>query len=245
MPKTAYDRQFYQRITGGARGSAREVVPTLIDLLAPRSVVDVGCGTGAWLSVFRDHAVEDVLGIDGDYVDPESLQIPSNAFLPADLRRPIHVGRTFDMALSVEVAEHIPAESASIYLDSLTRLSDAIVFSAAIPNQGGTGHVNEQWPEYWKDRFETRGYVLIDCLRHRIWNNRNVERWYRQNMVLYVTEQQLERDEALQREYAQAKGRPLSIIHPATYAAPSFGTLVRMMPTVLTRAVRRRFGGAS
>jgi SAM-dependent methyltransferase len=242
MSSTTYDRAFYEKITDGAQLSAREVVPYLIDLLQPKSVVDVGCGTGAWLSVFREHDIEDVFGIDGDYVDRHSLLIPHGQFLAVDLRHQIPIARQFDLVLSLEVAEHIPASHTDIYLRHLESLGDVIAFSAAVPNQGGQGHVNEQWPEYWKELFEARGFILVDALRHRIWNNRNVERWYRQNLVLYVKKTRLVSDAALQKEYENSKDRVLSLIHPATYAAPSLSSLLHMVPGTLSRAIQRRWG---
>jgi hypothetical protein len=239
---TPYDSEFYRRIQAGALTSARTVVPALMDLLKPASVVDIGCGAGAWLSVVRECGIADILGIDGDYVQPEALLIPRNCFRAANLTAGLDVGRRFDLVLSLEVAEHIPPEQAETYLDNLTRLGDAIVFSAAIPNQTGTGHVNEQWPEYWKERFEQRGYHVVDCLRRRFWSNRDVERWYRQNILLYVTTDYLRSHPVLQKEQERSAGSALAIVHPAMYAAPSLSALLHMLPGTLARGLRRRWG---
>ncbi len=235
-----YDARFFKKIESGSRASARAVMPVVLDLLRPRSVVDLGCGEGAWLSVVRDLGIQDILGIDGEYVDRAGLLISPERFLGADISRPLMIGRRFDLAMSLEVAEHVAPERAAFYLDNLTALSDAIVFSAAVPNQTGVGHVNEQWPEYWKTLFEARGFVLIDSLRHRFWNDRNVERWYRQNLLLYVSQERLRASPALQREWESARHRPLAVVHPAMYAAPSLSALWHMLPGTIVRALRRR-----
>src|SRR6185437_1025290 len=236
-----YDSAFFTGIEDGSRVSAREVVPELMKLVHPQSVVDLGCGTGAWLSVFGEQGACELLGVDGDYVDRAALLIPADSFRAADLGKPLPpIGRRFDLAVSLEVAEHLPAECAETYLDNLTALSDIIAFSAAIPGQGGTHHVNEQWPQYWKRLFEARGFKLVDCLRHRVWDNRNVERWYRQNLLLYVQESRLRSDPALSKEYENHRNNILALVHPATYLAPSLRQLIRMFPPAVSRVWQRR-----
>ena len=119
------------------------VVPIVLDLIRPGSVVDVGCGLGEWLATFQEHGVSDILGIDGDYVDRDMLYIPQQDFKTIDLNRPFTLNRTFDLAVCLEVAEHLEAEHANDFVESLTRLAPIILFSAAIPLQSGTNHVNE------------------------------------------------------------------------------------------------------
>jgi SAM-dependent methyltransferase len=237
-----YDRTFFEKIEDGSRQSAKVVVPYLMSLLHPGSVVDVGCGTGGWLSAFLDEGVTDFLGMDGSYVSPSALLIPPSHFQASDLRQPLKLDRRFDLVISLEVGEHLPAGCADLYVDNLVALGDLVVFSAAIPNQGGTGHINEQWPDYWRTRFEARGFVLIDCLRHRFWENRDVERWYRQNLLLYAHERRLADYPALARELEESRGRPLELVHPATYAAPALSAVLHMLSATLSRGIRRRLG---
>ena len=180
-----YTRGYYISIHQGAHRSAKEVVPHVLELVRPSSVVDVGCGAGSWLSVFRDHGIIDVLGIDGEDMSLDLLQIPREQFLSHDLTEPLVLGRRFDLALSLEVAEHLSPESASLFTASLVRLAPVILFSAAVPYQGGQNHVNEQWPEYWITLFERHGYLVLDCLRDRVWQNERVDWWYAQNMLLF------------------------------------------------------------
>src|ERR671925_1539421 len=141
---TPYSPGFYEQQQEGSLRSARRVLPHLVQLVSPRSVVDVGCGVGTWLKAAMELGVEDILGLDGDYVDRAMLQIPSAQFTPVDLTRPFRLPRTFDAALSLEVAEHLPESSAVDFVESLASLSNVILFSAAIPGQMGEHHVNEQ-----------------------------------------------------------------------------------------------------
>lgn len=162
-----------------------EVVPFFIDLLNPKSVVDVGCGIGTWLEIFRVHGVETVLGLDGGYVDKKLLKISETNFKEVDLEKSFELESTFDIAISLEVAEHISLENAGVFIQSICNLSDVVIFSAAIPNQGGQNHLNEQPPLFWIQKFELKGYKMYDVIRPVFWNNSNVDWWYKQNMFVF------------------------------------------------------------
>src|SRR5215467_13018648 len=139
---TPYTVDFYKIHRQGSRRSASQIVPLVLELVQPKSVIDVGCGVGAWLSVFNECGVEDFYGLDGEYVDRNMLEIPHQRFLAVDLTKPIQLNRQFDLVVSLEVAEHLPDNCAEMFVDSLTKLGRVILFSAAIPHQGGTRHVN-------------------------------------------------------------------------------------------------------
>ncbi|WP_165929408.1 class I SAM-dependent methyltransferase [Flavobacterium rhamnosiphilum] len=166
--------------------AANEVVPFIVNLLDPKSVVDVGCGIGTWLKVFRDNGINDILGVDGDYVDKKLLKISVENFIDFDLEKLYKSEKKYDLAISLEVAEHLSFESSDIFVKTLCDLSDTIIFSAAIPDQGGQNHINEQEPKYWIEKFENEGFRLFDILRPVFWDNQNVDSWYRQNMLLFT-----------------------------------------------------------
>jgi SAM-dependent methyltransferase len=188
MPTTAtpYDSRFFAALSEKSARSAHACVPVIMDLLSPGSVIDVGCGQGDWLRAFQQCGVSDFLGVDGDYVERDELRIPENAFLSWDLNRPLALDRRFDLAVSLEVAEHLPARAAASFIRSLTALAPAVAFSAAVPGQGGVNHLNEQWPWYWKKLFARCQYVCLDPFRKQIWSNPDVAFWYQQNLFLYV-----------------------------------------------------------
>lgn len=237
-----YTASFYERQSNETYSSSEVIVPLLLDLVQPQSVIDVGCGTGSWLRTFREHGIQQLSGFDGPWLDTAKLLIPQDLFTRADLDKPLQVDRRFDLAISLEVAEHLKPESADGFVASLTSLSDVVAFSAAIPFQGGFHHLNEQWPEYWAQLFEKRGYLAIDCLRLRLWNVPNVHYWYRQNMLVYVKRDMLDRYPKLVEAQKSSCG-PLPFVHPALYI-PGAAFLRHMGVTDATRLWFRVFAGA-
>ena len=219
MSGVPYGEGFFQYHDRGTRLSAAATVPVLLEYVAPKSVVDVGCGIGTWLAQFKAAGIDDYLGIDGDYVERRLLDIEPDRFLGHDLEQPIDVGRRFDLAVCLEVAEHLAAENAGTLVGSLVRLAPLVLFSAAIPFQQGDGHVNEQWPEYWRDRFAAHDYVVVDVLRDRLWQNKDVETWYRQNLLFFIERARLADYPLLRAQYKRAGKSPcLSRVHPDHYA---------------------------
>ena len=185
-----YAVDFYSYLAPLALRSAQRVAPRLRDALDIRSVVDFGCGQGAWLSVWRA-AGATVLGLDGPYVDRDRLLIAKEEFRAADLGEPIDLGRRFDLVQSLEVAEHLPETKAAQFVETLCRHGDLVLFSAAVPGQGGEQHLNEQPLAYWRARFAANRFVALDYLRPRIAADREIQWWYRYNTLLYVRDARL------------------------------------------------------
>ncbi len=181
-----YDRQFYKYICRGALDSASEVVP-LVQKLVPQigSVLDVGCGSGAWLSVWKAAGVK-VMGLDGDYVDRAGLLVDAGEFRPVDISSGFATGEKYDLAQCLEVAEHLSAVHGRILVESLCAHADVILFSAAAPGQGGEHHINEQPYQYWRDLFANEGFQMYDVMRRPLLNDKRIMPWYRYNTFLYV-----------------------------------------------------------
>ncbi len=186
MERTAYNSSFFSTYAGDSLSSAREVLSIVKDMANPQSVVDVGCGIGTWLKAWMDLGVNEVVGIDGSYVKADELLIPRDRFRAMDLSAPVKLGTRFDLVQSLEVAEHLPETSAKAFVSFLCSLGDVVLFSAAIPFQGGTSHINEQWPEYWAQLFMSHGFVTVDVVRELVWNNDRVAYYYAQNTFLFV-----------------------------------------------------------
>lgn len=214
---TEYNRDFYDAQMQGSLRSAEIVVPFVIDLIQPKSVVDVGCGVGTWLSAYKNNGVTDILGLDGDYVDKNELKIEIAEFQAVDLAVKLSIERTFDLVQSLEVAEHLNKSLAAKFVKKLVSLSDVVLFSAAVPYQLGTNHVNEQLLPYWVDLFKEHGYQVIDCIRPEVWSNEQVEVCYRQNIVLFVSSKRLKDDSKLSRVCEKTNKQMLSVIHPDLY----------------------------
>ncbi len=180
-----YGSAFYAYLNSFAVRSARHVVPLVAGALPVTSVMDAGCGQGAWLSVWREHGAE-IMGVDGSYVDPRRLLIDGAAFRPADLAAPLDLGRRFDLVQSLEVAEHLPRAHGPAFIRMLTAHADAVLFSAAVPGQGGEHHVNERPIAYWRGLFAQQGFAAVDLVRPALRDQDDVQPWYRCNMILYV-----------------------------------------------------------
>jgi SAM-dependent methyltransferase len=240
-----YDEVFYRTHSRGVRDSAGVIVPLIISLVQPRSVIDVGCGTGTWLAQFVECGIADYLGIDGNWVDRASLEIPVDHFTACDLTKALAVKREFDLAICLEVAEHLPCESAAGFIQSLTKLAPIVAFSAAIPLQGGTGHQNESWQAEWSEHFASNDYLPLDALRPRIWSDERVAFWYAQNLILYVRRDLFQQKwEVWFREQVPPV---LSVVHPKLFLmrAPQTFRLKKvlaMVPRAISAAVKRWCG---
>lgn len=178
-----YDEAFYRSIDEGAAASAEQILPMVLRVCFDRiaTVADFGAGSGAWT---REAAlllgIDRVCGVDGPWVPREYRR---EHFLECDLAT-TDLDVRADLAICLEVAEHLPAERAEPLVAMLCR-SDVVLFSAAVPGQPGTGHVNCQPPAYWAEIFQRFGFVGSGQLRGWIWDDERIEWWYRQNLILF------------------------------------------------------------
>ncbi|MFC1704056.1 class I SAM-dependent methyltransferase [Candidatus Omnitrophota bacterium] len=215
--------EVFESMQKDSRSSAQEIVPIILQFIKPESVIDIGCGTGELLAIFKKHSIKRVMGVDGDWVDRKMLQIKQEEFIGHDLRTGFSHDTAFDLAVSLEVAQHIPVKGINIFVDSLARLAPVIVFAAPIPFQppnpyvAGKYPLNEQWPEYWARLFKQRGFAAIDCLRSKMWNNERIASHYAQNIVLYAKEEYVNSNPLLKKAYENSVQPPLSLVHPMQY----------------------------
>lgn len=198
--RTPYTQKWRDTIRPGVQSSAAALVPLLVELFHPATVIDVGCGEGWFLREFEASGAT-TLGVDGSWVDgAQHVDLTAPPYPPFDRR---------DLALCLEVAEHVDAEHADDLVAWLCSLADVVVFSAAIPSQGGTGHVNEQWPRYWAEKFAGHGYKGTGAFRWHIWDDDRIEPWYRQNLLFFG--EQLA-------PAASAKDDCRSVVHPGIWS---------------------------
>lgn len=199
-----YDATFYDRIRPGCISSAEVIVPMFLARYGPRlnpeppgtiSVIDVGCGEGFWSHEFAQAGC-DVFGIDGEHVQATTL---GDRLVHADLELPLPNVGHFDVAICLEVAEHLPDWRAESFVLELCGLADVVVFSAAIPHQTGAGHITLRWQSWWAAMFAEHGKPADGSMRWDLWNDHRVEPWYRQNLVVYG---------------ADSDGGPLDVVHP-------------------------------
>ena len=255
MKHASYTEDFYNDMSRHAREAAAVTVPLLLDWVRPASVADVGCGEGAWLKAFLAHGVDEIAGFDLPTVAAPKLVIPADAFHPTDFSDGFNAGRRYDLVLCLEVAEHLPVDRARPLVQALVVLGDVVVFSAAIPGQGGTLHLNEQWPQYWAELFNSLGYEPLDLLRSRLWNKPEVAFWYAQNMFVAINRTVLSRYESLRALHQGPPGAILPLVHPTFYQwkaacliedlrpeTYSGGKMLRFCLRVLGCALRKRLG---
>jgi SAM-dependent methyltransferase len=231
-----YTREYYEELEW-ARESAREILSILVRWLAPKSLVDVGCGTGNWVAAALELGIDDVLGVDGEWVKNAELAISSDRLVIHDLRTRFTVARRFDLALSLEVGEHLPASSAGVLVQSLCGLSDVVLFSAAIPGQGGRRHLNEQWPSYWAQLFAEQEFDCHDILRPQIWLNPHVAWYYAQNALIFARRGP--------HPELGPPAIPLPLVHPSLWSAElerlnSPAKLLERLPKAILSRLKRR-----
>jgi SAM-dependent methyltransferase len=166
--------------------SAGKIIPLLLEQLQPHSIIDVGCGPGHWLKAWEERGVADYLGIDGFHLESSAMLIEPDKFMQFDLQNisRLALPRKYDLALCLEVAEHLPESCAGDLVRFLVTHADVVLFSAAIPFQTGENHLNEQPPQYWSDLFGEYGFRFCDIFRERLWNDPDVNWWYRQNLFI-------------------------------------------------------------
>ena len=183
-----YSNQFFDYIDTGARTSAKAMISVVQPWVQAQSVLDLGSGRGVWLGEWIKAGVTDVAAVDGAYVDRDRLAVPKDQFHAADLTKVVDLGRRFDLAQSLEVGEHLPENASEVLVESLTRHADRVLFSAAVPGQGGEFHINEKPLSFWQDQFAKHGYTAFDCARPALKDKAGVEPWYRYNTVFYANE---------------------------------------------------------
>jgi SAM-dependent methyltransferase len=242
---TKYHEAFYRINEKKSSNSARAVLSALREIYPADTLLDAGCGIGTWGRAAKELGFTKYRGLDGDYVQREQLLVNREEFTAHDLRQPFALNERYDVALSMEVAEHLPPEAGDLLVKSLCAHAPVIVFSAAIPGQGGVDHVNEQWQSYWAERFAAEGFDAYDCLRPRVWERDDVAEYYKQNVLVYVDR----RNEALTARFrgdGQARKPLLDVVHPASYRIKTdplrwpLGTVVRNFPGIVARVIKNR-----
>lgn len=233
----AYDAAFLKYAAQSSVYSAGKVTALLCVRLEVGSVLDVGCGVGTWLRAWAQCGVADCHGVDGAYVDGQSLEIPATKFTAIDLNAPFDLRRKFDLVQSLEVGEHVESDSVEAFVDSLARhASRYILFSAAPPGQGGEFHINEQPYDFWREKLERRGFSVVDAVRPMIMDDARISYWYRYNTFLFVRRELLAGFPGLQCD-AVSESAPLADVSPLVFRFRK--AFIRMLPYGLQHEIAR------
>lgn len=230
-----YAQSFFQDRNASTRYAAEKILDIVLGMLPKvNSAADVGCGVGTWLAVLHERGVNEVRGFDGHWVNRDLLQIAADDFCEADLQNPVVADRRFDLAISLEVAEHLPEICADTFVKSLTGLADFVLFSAAIPAQGGVNHLNEQWQSYWAEKFQAREFDPVDPIRCKIWTDQKISIPYRQNMILYVARSRRSEVSAPVKDIGS-----LSVAHPELYDVRNSKSVKQSLSDLKSTTIRK------
>jgi cyclopropane fatty-acyl-phospholipid synthase-like methyltransferase len=197
--------------------TAKRVLRLVYDKIKFGSVLDIGCGRGLWLAVAAELGAAEIIGIEGPWIEAQATYVCLDNILTQDLELGFNLNRSFDLVMSIEVGEHLSAPAADTFVTSLVRHGHFILFSAAIPFQPGTGHINCQFPDYWANLFAKHGYQPLDFIRRAIWSDRSTHVWIRQNVIAFVSAEFM-LNNPWARETSASSG-PLSIVHPDLFTA--------------------------
>jgi len=213
MSEDLYDKGFYDNQRDSSYRAAIKILSEIKCLYNFGSVVDIGCGMGEWLKASTELGATTIQGYDGNYVDREEMSIDSAFFTEIDLESDnLSINEKYDLAICMEVIEHISHESGLLLIDQLCKASDVVLFSAAIPFQGGTGHINEAWPQEWIKQFNTNGFFVVDFIRPKFWHDDSLPWWYRQNAFLFIKEKSLAANYF--DDFSERLMMPHSVVHP-------------------------------
>jgi SAM-dependent methyltransferase len=186
MPAAPYDRRFEIRQIAPSLRSARLFLGHLWRYLQPQSVIELGCGRGAWLKACHELGSAQLVGYDGHWNSGEMMVDGAIEFHGVDLNAQFDVPRHFDLAISMAVAQHLEPASAARFVGRLTTASNAVLFNAACCGQDGAPYLNDQLHSWWAALFAHEGYQPFDLFRSPFWGSLDLCYWSRQNTFLYA-----------------------------------------------------------
>ena len=187
-----YPANFYTDRRRHTAHAAERIFAALPLGLVRDSVADIGCGTGTFLAQALRTGASHAFGVEGDWLDASLLDDKRIVFEHRNLEQRLGC-HAVDLVVSLEVAEHLSPDRAATFVGDLCAMAPAVLFSAAIPGQGGVGHLNEQWPSFWAALFRQQGYSAHDIIRPKIWADDAIPAWYRQNTLLFLDQVTAER----------------------------------------------------
>ena len=213
-----YPKEFYANMKVNNKLECFKIIAShVIELIGDiDSIIDVGCGNGLWLSVInKEYGLSDMQGIDGEWA--QEHQLDESIFISYDLTKPFNMNRHYDLVCSIEVAEHLPESCAKSFVDSLCIHGNVILFSAAIPGQLGSNHINCQYPSWWAKLFNDNGYACVDVIRGRIVEDDDVFSFYKTNMMLYIKNDSDEMKHFIQKNASSLWTKPIDIVTPIIF----------------------------
>ena len=245
--KKTYDEKFYKDIYYSSYHSAKIYLDHLWQFIKPMSVLDAGCGRGAWLQGCEELGCEDLTGFDGSsWLDQSKMPSSKIRFKSINLNNIFSIEKKVDLTISLEVAEHLEPKKSRQFVECLTTTSDVILFSAAFKYQGGTDHINENKHSYWAKIFDSYDYKVYDIFRPHFWSDERIGFWFRQNTFLYIKKDSELAEKFNKLNITEIKNIDfMDCIHPNLYEHKcgqelSFRIYAKNIFPSLFRAIKRR-----
>ncbi len=224
-----YSKNFYRTRHQDTKYAAHKILSILKNILPLRSIVDFGCGTGTWLLAAENLGFKELEGYEGNWLNKSMYKCNKATLTTHNLEDKINTIKRYDIALSLEVAEHLSAKRAHSFVEELCNIANIVLFSAAIPGQGGTHHINEQWQSYWVKKFNENNFSAYDVVRPKIWNDPKISFWYKQNILLFINND-IVSDLELQKNIPFIT----DIIHPEQYLIKHDPCIIDRIKIVIT-----------
>jgi hypothetical protein len=228
---TSYDNSFYNQRRANTLPAAQKILSLVQQVIPISSIADIGCGTGTWLSVALNAGATKAYGFEGEWLRKDMLDDDKISLTNLDLEKPLTLPEPVSLAMSLEVAEHLSERRAESFVHDICSASNAVLFGAAIPLQGGRGHINEQWQSYWATKFEAQGYAAYDVIRPHVWGQTDIPYWYQQNTILYIRTDV----EIADIRHARRSPHQLDIVHPHLFERIRKKTLSYKLRKIMSR----------
>ncbi|PCJ59666.1 MAG: hypothetical protein COA79_09690 [Planctomycetota bacterium] len=212
--ESVYDDEFYGSQQDGSYDSAKIIMKYLSGKLPITSIVDIGCGRGGWLKAGQENGATRIVGYDGPWVDSKKLLSSQIEFKTQKLDEEFKIEGQFDLAICLEVAEHLEEGRGLNLVKNLCSCADVILFGAAVKGQGGNHHINERLQSYWAKAFKSNGFKYLDVIRPKFWGNADVVWWYKQNSLLYIQENRYEKIKEGFDQLDWGQSPPIDLVHP-------------------------------
>lgn len=235
-----YSKDFYKGVSDRSIIVAPIVIRALRDLVPYRSVKDIGCGSGIWLREAIRNDVEFAMGLDLqvaiDTVVEDLAEHPGVQLSASDFEKEEYALPYTNLSICLEVLEHLTPGAADRLARQIGETSDAILFSAAQPGQGGTNHINEKPHEYWLSLFDSLGFDTFDFLRPKIQKIPDAPRYYVLNLFL-LARRGTETNERISTESAPVN--PESVIDLRSPMERIRFSVVKLLPVPLVTGLSR------
>ncbi len=161
-----------------AIATAAVVLPALVARLHARSVLQIDCGSAAWLGAARNAGATDVVGVEAHATPAEIRRIGRDSIQHHALDADFDLRRRFDLVLAPDLAAH-PPDAAGGIAAALARHGDVILLGLAAPADPGD--------RIWQHALRALGYEPVDALPAGFAADATIAPWHRRGLLVVAT----------------------------------------------------------